>query len=155
MLKPVIASELKADSDTHLPSELANNAGASEWRVLGEQFGLTQFGVNLETLAPGGRSSLKHWHTANDEFVYVLDGELVLATSLGECLIRKGMCIGFKAGVANAHHLHNRATGPATFLVIGTRSPDDTVIYPEDDMQWLTAADGVKRAARKDGTFYE
>jgi uncharacterized cupin superfamily protein len=155
MLKPVTAAELKADSDTHLPAELGNNSGAGEWRVLGEQFGLTQFGVNLETLGPGGQSSLKHWHTGNDEFVYVLDGDLVLATSLGECQIKKGMCIGFKAGVANAHHLLNRTTRPATFLVIGTRNPNDKVIYPDDDLQWLVAEDGVKKAARKDGTLYE
>jgi uncharacterized cupin superfamily protein len=155
MLKPLNAAELNADSDTHLPSGLVTNIGTSEWRALGEPFGLSQFGVNLETLAPGGQSSLKHWHTDNDEFVYVLDGELVLSTSLGECLISRGMCIGFKAGVANAHHLLNRTEATATFLVIGARNANDKAIYPDDDLQWLVAADGAKRAARKDGTFYE
>jgi uncharacterized cupin superfamily protein len=155
MLKPVAAVELKPETDTHLPDALAGTPGTSEWRVLGEQFGLSQFGVNLETLRPGGQSSLKHWHTENDEFVYVLEGALVLATSLGEYPIVQGMCIGFKAGVANAHHLLNRSTKPATFLVIGTRNADDNVLYPEDDLQWLAAEDGVKMAARKDGSFYE
>ncbi len=155
MLKPLTAAELKADSDPHLPSELVTNSGSSEWRALGEQFCLSQFGVNLETVAPGGQSSLKHWHTDNDEFVYVLDGELVLSTSLGECLISRGMCIGFKAGIANAHHLLNRTNAPATFLVVGTRNANDKVIYPDDDLQWLVAEDGVKKPARKDGTFYE
>jgi uncharacterized cupin superfamily protein len=154
MLKPVGALTLEPASNTHLPTGLAT-PGASDWRALGEAFGLDQFGVNLETIAPGGRSALKHWHTAADEFVYVLEGELVLATSLGECLITQGMCVGFKAGVANAHHLLNRTSAPATFLVVGTRNPADEVVYPDDDLQWLVTESGEKKPARKDGSFYE
>ena len=155
MLKPVTAMDVVPDSDTHLPAILAAKSGGSKWRILGEKFGLSQFGVNLETLSPGGQSSLKHWHTESDEFVYVIDGELILATSEGESAITQGMCVGFKAGAENAHHLINRSGKPATFLVVGSRNAGDKVHYPDDDLQWLQTEGGLTKAARKDGTLYE
>ena len=155
MAKPVTAFEVPSVSDTHLPAALAVKTGVSAWRVLGAQFGLSQFGVNLETLAPGGQSSLKHWHNKSDEFVYVIEGELMLNTSEGEWLITQGMCVGFKAGVAIAHHLVNTSDKPATFLVVGSRNADDKVFYPDDDLQWLQTENGLVKAAKKDGTFYD
>ena len=154
MLKPVTALEVAPDSDTHLPPILAAKMRGSEWRVLGTQFGLSQFGVNLETVASGGQSSLKHWHSASDEFVFVMTGELTLATEEGEWLLTAGMCVGFKAGIENAHHLLNRSDEPATFLVVGSRNSEDKVFYPDDDIQWLPGESGMVKPAKKDGTPY-
>ena len=155
MLKPVTAMNVVQDSDTHLPAVLAAKMRGSEWRVLGTQFGLSQFGVNLETLAPGGQSSLKHWHSGSDEFVFVMSGELKLATDEGEWLLTAGMCVGFKAGVENAHHLLNRSDQAATFLVVGSRNTEDKVFYPDDDLQWLPGESGIAKPAKKDGTLYK
>jgi uncharacterized cupin superfamily protein len=105
-------------------------------RRLGDAAGLTQFGVNLLVLPPGTWSSQRHWHTAEDEFVYVLDGEVVLVTDAGEELLRAGDCAGFPAGASDGHHLQNRSTRAATLLDIGTRRPaEDEVFYPDIDMR--------------------
>jgi uncharacterized cupin superfamily protein len=138
-----------------LPEKLAAKMCGSAWRALGAQFGLKQFGVNLETLAPGGQSSLRHWHTETDEFVYVISGALILKTDDGESLLTQGMCVGFRAGVENAHHLLNRADADATFLVVGTRNANDKVFYPDDDLQWLQGESGTAIPARKDGSLYD
>lgn len=121
------------------------------WRV-GEQAGLTQFGVNLLKLPPGAWSSQRHWHSAEDEFVYVVQGEVVLVTDAGEELLRAGDCAGFKAGDPLAHHLQNRSAGEAVLLEVGTRDPGrDTVNYPDIDLQ---LASGERRFCHKDGTAY-
>jgi len=101
---------------------------------LGKAVALTQFGVNQVTLAPGNWSSLRHWHESEDEFVYVLDGELTLVDETGTHVLRPGSCAGFPAGAANAHHLQNRSDKPATFLAVGTRKVGrETVHYPDDE----------------------
>ncbi|WOF75215.1 cupin domain-containing protein [Parvibaculaceae bacterium PLY_AMNH_Bact1] len=133
------------------PHELG---GPYESRNLGDLFGLTQYGVMMETLAPGSRSSIRHWHTKSDEFVMVLQGELTLVANEGETLMKNGMFAGFPAGKANAHHLINRSDAEARFLVIGTRVPGDEVHYPHDDFQWAFNEDGTWYAAHKDGTPY-
>jgi len=147
--------EVKAETDCTFPEPFKSRMGQSEWRGLGDYFGLTQFGSNLEVLYPNAQSALRHWHTKSDEFLYVIDGELVLATDEGETILHEGMCAGFKAGVKNGAHLINRSNTPARFLVIGTRVKGDKVYYPDDDFQWLVKEDGSMQAARKDGTYYE
>ena len=104
-------------------------------RALGDAAGLEQFGVNLQRLAPGAWTSQRHWHTTEDEFVWVIEGEVVLITDAGEEVLRAGDCAGFKAGVANGHHLQNRTGVPAVLLEIGTRDPEhDGCDYPDIDM---------------------
>ncbi|MFE4104984.1 cupin domain-containing protein [Almyronema epifaneia] len=101
---------------------------------VGNAAGLTNFGVNLVTLLPGSGSALRHWHTAQDEFVYVIAGMLTLITEAGEQLMTPGMMAGFAAGTANGHHLVNRSEMPAVYLEIGDRSPNDIAHYPDADL---------------------
>lgn len=102
---------------------------------LAKAVGLTQFGVNLVTLDPGALSSLRHWHEAEDEFVYVISGQLTLIDENGAHELIAGSFAGFPAGQANGHHLENRSQAPASFLVTGSRrSGEDVVHYPDDDL---------------------
>ena len=103
-------------------------------RALGNEVGVTHFGVNLTRLDPGAASALRHWHTREDEFVYVLEGELTLVTDAGEQTLGPGMAAGFPAGVMDGHHLVNRTSRPALYLEVGSRSPEDEVYYPDDDL---------------------
>lgn len=105
-----------------------------EKAALGNVAGLTQFGVNLTRLKPGAASALRHWHEQEDEFVYVIEGELVLIEDGGETVLRPGDCAGFKAGVANGHHLVNKSTRDALYLEIGTRAASERGHYPDVDL---------------------
>ena len=116
-----------------------------KWVRLGDAGGLTQFGVNLVTLEPGVWSSQRHWHEKEDEFVYVLDGELVLVTDAGEEVLRGGDCAAFKAGVRDGHCLQNRSSQPARFLVVGSRDEADWGEYPDIDMKFLPGRSGYTR----------
>jgi uncharacterized cupin superfamily protein len=119
--------------------------------ALGDTAGLTQFGVNLQRLPPGAWSSQRHWHTAEDEFVWVLEGEVVLVTDTGEELLIGGDCAGFKAGTADGHHIQNRSNSDALILEIGSRRPDEDIVeYPDIDLRWSAAPDYT----HKDGTPY-
>jgi uncharacterized cupin superfamily protein len=111
-------------------------------RALGDAFGLTQFGVNLVRLPPGCWSSQRHWHSHEDEFVYVVEGELTLVTDAGEQLMRPGMVAGFKAGQADGHHLINRSERPASYLEIGTRIAEDEAVYSDIDMELRRRPEG-------------
>ena len=109
-------------------------AGRSRKR-LGDVAGLSQFGVNQVTLAPGAASALRHWHTHEDEFIYVLSGEVILRSEAGEQRLGPGMAAGFPAGDADGHQLINRSEQPAIYLEVGTRNPsEDSAFYPEDDL---------------------
>ncbi len=108
-------------------------AGRSKKR-LGDAAGLKNFGVNLVKLGPGSCSALKHWHTKQDEFIYVLEGEVLLVTNEGEQTLVAGMAAGFPAGVPDGHHLINRSSLVAIYLEIGDRTPEDEVTYPDDDL---------------------
>lgn len=121
---------------------------------LGDLFGLKNFGVNLTRLAPGAFSALRHAHAKQDEFVYLLEGEVVLITDAGETVLKAGMCAGFKAGTGDAHHLHNRSKKDVLFLEVGDRSAGDSVSYPDNDVVALFGADGKWKYTRKDGTPY-
>ncbi|HEV2269668.1 MAG TPA: cupin domain-containing protein [Steroidobacteraceae bacterium] len=119
---------------------------------LGDVAGLTQFGINLLRLPPGTWSSQRHWHTAEDEFVYILEGEVVLVSDAGEEVLRAGDCAGFKAGEANGHHLQNRTNMEVVLLEVGSRNPaNDGVDYPDLD---LTIRAGTRSFLHKDGTPY-
>ncbi|MGJ5181140.1 cupin domain-containing protein [Bradyrhizobium oligotrophicum] len=118
---------------------------------LGEAGGLVDFGVNLMQLPPGGWSSQRHWHSHEDEFVYVLAGELVLIEDGGESILRAGDCAAFAKGTGNGHHLVNRSVTTATYLEVGSRSPDDVTTCSDVDMM-SSNADG--RFLHTDGTPY-
>ena len=122
-------------------------------RVLGDQFGLKNFGVNQTTLAPGGESSLMHKHPMQDEFIYVLSGAPTLATEDDEIILSPGMCAGFPAGGA-AHHLINRTDSPVIYLEIGDRTPGDEGSYPQDDLKAVMGTGGKWKYTHKDGIDY-
>jgi uncharacterized cupin superfamily protein len=123
-------------------------------RYLGDAAGLTQFGVNLTRLSPGAWSSQRHWHTGEDEFVFIVSGEVVLVTNEGEEVLRAGDCAGFKAGDENGHHLQNRTQQDAVVLEVGTRAPErDDVFYPDIDLM-LSRGSPRPGFAHADGTLY-
>lgn len=122
-----------------------------EKRALGDPLGLTKVGINLTTLPPGNESSMRHWHTREDEFVFVVSGEVVLRTDAGEQVLTAGTCAGFPAGSANGHHLINRSAAPATYLEISNRDPEDGAHYSDVDLDLPTRTGGFKH---KDGTAY-
>jgi uncharacterized cupin superfamily protein len=137
------------------PDEFAARIGERIKRPLGDLFGLTVFGVNLTTLKPGAMSALRHAHTVQDEFVYVLEGHPVLITDEGETQLKPGMCAGFKAGTGNRHHLVNRGGADVVYLEIGDRSAGDSASYPDDDLVAVRSADGRQRVfVHKDGRSY-
>jgi uncharacterized cupin superfamily protein len=122
------------------------------WK-LGDAAGLTQFGVNLLRLPPGQWSSQRHWHTAEDEFVWVVQGEVVLVTDEGEQVLRAGECAGFPAGVPNGHQIQNRSDAEAVLLEIGSRKPgEDGADYPDLDM---VIHPGETTYRHRDGTPYQ
>ena len=125
-------------------------AGRSKKR-LGDAVGLTQFGVNLTALKPGSASTLRHWHENEDEFVYVLEGELTLVEDEGETILKPGDAAGFKAGVANGHCLVNRCSADALFLEIGSRAARERAHFPDSDFAVVKDETGV-HYSRKDGT---
>jgi uncharacterized cupin superfamily protein len=120
-------------------------------KPLGNAAGLTQFGVNLLTLPPGAASSQRHWHSAEDEFVYVVSGEVTLITDEGEQVLDAGDCAGFPKNDGNGHQLVNKSSAVAVCLEIGTRSEDDVCTYPDIDMKIDSK---IGRYTRKDGTLY-
>lgn len=125
-----------------------------EKRALGDALGLTKVGVNLTTLPPGKESAMRHFHTHEDELVFVIDGEVVLRTDEGEQTLVAGTCAGFPAGSRNGHQLVNRSDRPARYLEISNRDPADRADYPDDDLVYRKAADGKAVFTHKDGTPY-
>lgn len=153
MAEPVRALDVPARTGTIYPPPYAAALAGRAKRALGDLFGLSQFGVNLTVLAPGTASSERHWHESEDEFIFILDGEAVLIDDQGEHLLGPGMCVGFKAGVPNAHKLVNRSATPVTILEVGTRSENERAHYPEADMQ-AVKKDGKFIITHKDGSPY-
>ena len=135
------------------PAPFAASFDGRDKKALGNFFGLSNFGVNLTRLAPGAASSLRHAHTRQDEFVYVLEGELVLYTDEGATTLSAGMCAGFRAGSGNAHRLVNASPRDALYLEVGDRSAGDEANYPDDDLVARLDA-GAWRFFHKDGTPY-
>ena len=147
---PATVSETRGSG---YPEPFRSRMGDRVKRKLGDACGLTRFGVNLVTLGPGGQSALRHWHTLEDEFVYVLSGEVVLVAEDGEQVLRAGMCAGYPAGKKDAHHFVNRSAAPAEYLEVGNRIQGDNAFYPDDDLMWCEDVNGVF-AAHKDGRRY-
>jgi uncharacterized cupin superfamily protein len=121
---------------------------------LGNAAGLQNFGVNLVRLAPGSCSALRHWHSRQDELVYVLEGEVTLVTNSGEEVLQPGLAAGFRAGDADGHHLVNRSNSDVVYLEIGDRTPGDEAQYPDDDLI-AKAGDNGWIFTRKNGEIYE
>ena len=135
------------------PEPFASRMAGREKRVLGDLFGLANFGVNLTRLAPDASSALRHAHAKQDEFIYVLEGRPTLHTDEGRRTLAPGMCAGFKAGTGNGHRLINETSEVVVYLEVGDRSTGDTVVYPDDDLK-ATLVDGQWRFCHKDDTPY-
>src|SRR5438477_10350628 len=137
-------------SGSGYPEPFKSRMGDRTKRRLAAACGMKNLGVNLVTLGPGGQSSVRHWHTLEDEFVYVLEGEVTLVTSSGEQLLKAGMCAGYPAGKRDAHHFVNRSTRPAQYLEIGNRIDGDPPLHPDDDLMRIETGQGTA-AAQQDG----
>lgn len=138
---------------SNYPEPFAARMHGREKRQLGDVFGLTNFGVNLTRLAPGAISALRHSHSRQDEFIYVLEGTPTLLGASGETLLRPGMCAGFKAGDGDAHQLVNRSAAPVVYLEVGDRIAGDSVDYPDDDLEAYRDG-GAWRFRHKSGEAY-
>ncbi|MGI9333131.1 MAG: cupin domain-containing protein [Gammaproteobacteria bacterium] len=141
-------------SGSGYPEPFKSRMGDRYKRKLGNACGLTKFGVNLVTLGPGGQSALRHWHTLEDEFVYVIAGEVTLVTDDDRQVLTAGMCAGYPAGDRNAHHFINESTQDALYLEIGNRTDGDNAFYPDDDLRWVETEHGVL-GTHKDGRAYD
>jgi uncharacterized cupin superfamily protein len=131
----VAADVAPRQTPSNYPEPFASRMAGREKRALGALFGLDNFGVNLTQLAPGAVSALRHAHSRQDEFVYVLQGHPVLRTDAGDTPLAPGLCAGFKAGTGDAHQLLNPTDETVVYLEIGDRSAGDSVSYPDDDLQ--------------------
>jgi uncharacterized cupin superfamily protein len=138
---------------SNYPEPFAARMMGREKRALGDLFGLTNFGVNLTRLAPQAISALRHAHSTQDEFIYILQGRPTLQTDEGKTELAPGMCAGFNAGTGNGHNLINETSEEVIYLEIGDRSPGDTGTYPDDDLQALLV-EGKWQFTHKDGTPY-
>lgn len=138
---------------SNYPEPFASRMTGRKKRPLGDLFGLVNFGVNLTRLAPNAESALRHAHSKQDEFVYVLQGRPTLYTDEGRTELSPGMCAGFAAGTGIGHHLVNETDEDVVYLEIGDRTPGDEVSYPADDLK-ATLVDGKWRFTRKDGSPY-
>lgn len=127
-------------------------AGRSSIRI-GQAGGLTQFGVNLVILAPGAKSSLRHWHAEEDEFVMVTEGSVTLVQDAGPVEMGPGDCAAFPAGVPDGHHFINHTNGEARFLVVGTKAPREVATYSDVDLK-VVLEHGTTTFTRKDGSPY-
>ena len=135
------------------PEPFAARVAGRVRRPLGDLFGLTNFGVNLTRLKPGAQSALRHAHTKQDEFVYILEGRPTLVTDAGRTTLAPGLCAGFKAGTGDAHHLVNETETDVVYLEIGDRTPGDEGSYPDDDIE-ARMVDGRWRFTHRDGAPY-
>ncbi len=138
---------------SNYPEPFASRMEGREKRPLGDLFGLSNFGVNLTRLLPGACSALRHAHSKQDEFIYILHGHPMLLTDAGETQLCPGMCAGFKAGTGDGHHLVNRTSEEVSYLEVGDRSTGDSAVYPDDDLQ-AALVEGKWQFAHKDGSPY-
>ena len=141
-------------STSGYPEPFRSRVLPREKRALGDALGLTSIGVNLTTLPPVKESSMRHFHTREDEMVFVIEGEVVLRTDAGEQVLVAGMCAGFPAGSKDGHQLLNRSDRPARYLEISNRDPEDAAEYPDVDLACRKAPGGKLIFTRKDGSTY-
>ena len=155
-MKPMALAAAHAPQRTkpsNYPEPFASRMAGRQKQPLGDLFGLSNFGVNLTRLAPGAVSALRHAHTRQDEFVYILQGHPTLHTDEGLTPMAPGDCAGFAAGSGNAHCLINQTEQEVVYLEVGDRTAGDEGRYPDDDLQALRI-DNQWRFAHKDGTPY-
>ena len=138
---------------TIYPTQFKDGLDGRIKRALGDAGGLSQFGANLTTLEPGAISAQRHWHSSEDEFVYILDGTLTLVTDAGEEQLSAGMAAAFPAGEANGHQIVNRSNAAATYLEIGTRMQEDDVVYSDIDLR-MEKRDGQRTFKHRNGEPY-
>ena len=148
-----LISELPVRNATIYPDVLAKQVKGRSGIALGNAFGISQFGANITVLQPGAWSSHRHTHAEEDELLMALEGEMVIVDNHGKHPFRSGMVAGFKAGDGNAHHVINESGMVARFLVIGTRSQTESVIYPDVDMK-AVKTNGTFAVTRKDGSLF-
>lgn len=139
---------VEINSKTTYPEPYRKHVAGRTKRRVGDTLGLTDFGVNITDLPPGAWSALRHAHSAEDEFVYVLDGEVVLITDGGEQVLGPGMVAGFPKGKTDAHHFINKSNKVARYIEVGSRRDEDAVVYPEADLAVLPG----RKFVRRDGT---
>jgi uncharacterized cupin superfamily protein len=151
MTKRIDVATLPIVTGTLYPPPFDEPCRARQRTRLADAAGLTQYGVNLVRLKPGVWSSQRHWHIAQDEFIYILTGEVTLVTNAGAEILRAGDCAGFKAGDDDGHHLQNRSNADVTFLEIGTRLPGDGTNYSDIDMIIPASS---KEYCHRDGISY-
>ena len=150
----IVAAEAPARTKaSNYPEPFASRMAGRRKQPLGDVFGLTNFGVNLTRLAPGAVSALRHAHSRQDEFVYVLQGRPTLHTDEGRTSLAPGMCAGFRAGTGNAHRLVNETGDEVVYLEVGDRTTGDEGSYPDDDLKVLRG-EGAWTFVHKDGTPY-
>jgi uncharacterized cupin superfamily protein len=142
------------DTSTLYPQQFRDVVNGREKQKLGNTVGLTQFGVNLTRIKPGAASALRHWHQHEDEFIYMIEGELVLVENDGEITLKPGDAAGFKAGVDNGHCLINRSTRDALYLEVGTRASSERVDYPDVDCI-LERSGAIATYRRRSGEPYQ
>jgi len=135
------------------PEPFASQMAGRRKQPLGDMFGLSNFGVNLTRLAPGAASALRHAHTKQDEFVYILQGRPTLHTDEGRAGLSPGMCAGFNAGTGDGHRLINETTEEVVYLEVGDRTPGDEGSYPDDDLKAMMI-EGKWKFVHKDGSPY-
>lgn len=138
---------------SNYPEPFASRMAGRQKHPLGDLFGLANFGVNLTRLAPNALSALRHAHSKQDEFIYILQGSPTLETDEGRINLAPGMCAGFRAGTGNAHHLVNETSEEVIYLEIGDRTPGDEGSYPDDDLKTVPV-EGRWQFTRTDGTPY-
>jgi uncharacterized cupin superfamily protein len=150
-VKKIDLAQVAVDSQSSYPPPFNEPCDAQICQRLGRSQGLTHFGVNLTVIPPGSWSSQRHWHSHEDEFVWVVEGELTLVTNGGEEILRAGDCAAFKAGDPDGHHLVNKSERPAKVLEIGNSDPADRCTYSDIDM---VAGPGAAGYSHRDGTPY-
>jgi uncharacterized cupin superfamily protein len=148
-------ADLAESNATSYPAAFRADNSKRWNRRLGDHVGLTNFGVNLTRIVPGGQSSARHGHSKQDEFIWVVSGEIVLETNEGQQSLRAGMCAGFPAGCGNAHRFVNKSDADAVLLVVGDRTPYDEIDYPDIDNHAKSGADGKYVFTHKDGTPHD
>ncbi|HEY7372123.1 MAG TPA: cupin domain-containing protein [Polyangia bacterium] len=154
--EPLVAAEAPPRARQSIyPEPFASRTAGRLKRPLGELFGLANFGVNHTRLAPGAASALRHAHLRQDEFVYVLEGRPTLITADGARELGPGMCVGFKAGDGNAHHIVNHSSADVMLLEVGDRTAGDQIEYPDDDIRAGVGPDGQLTFVHKDGSLFE
>jgi uncharacterized cupin superfamily protein len=146
-------AQVEARIGSAYPEPFKSRVSGRRKQRLGDALGLKNYGVNLTTIPPGAVSALRHWHSHEDEFIYMVSGELILVTQDGEQRLTPGMCAGFPAGRADGHCLVNRTGKDAVYLEVGDRRPEDAVTYPDDDIAGQATPHG-RRFTRKNGTPY-